>query len=230
MKLIITGATGYVGKETVSQACKHSGISTVVAVTRKPIAAPEGTPAGKFKNVVVSDYDQYTDEAKKEFAGANGCIWTVGITPPKYLEVGAAEAKRISHTSTIVGLQAIADSAPSRPFRFCYMSGGMSVRDQTATVEGEFGEFSLMRGDVENAILVFAAGHAGFEACSVKPAWIVERAKVAESLESAQEKGWEMIVLEDCASAMLHVAMNGFEKEPLSNDDLIDIAKRIQAV
>ncbi|CAK5273544.1 unnamed protein product [Mycena citricolor] len=227
MKLIITGATGYVGKETVSQACKHPGITTVVAVSRAPIAAPEGTPAGKFKSVIVSDYDQYPDEVKKEFAGAGACIWTVGITPPRSIVVGPEEAKRISRTSTLVGMQALADASPANPFRFLYMSGSAAVRDQTAKVDGEFADFFLMRGDVENAVFDLAGTLAGFEVCVVRPGMIVERVKVEESREFATKNGWPIIAVEDCVGSMLHLVINGFEQESVSNDEMVAVAERI---
>ncbi|CAK5267512.1 unnamed protein product [Mycena citricolor] len=227
MKLIITGATGYVGKEIVSQACKHPGFTKVVAVSRKLIPPPDGTPAGKFQSVVVSDYDQYTDEAKKELGGAGACIWTVGIIPTKYIEVGPEEAKRISRTSTLVGMQALAEASPSNPFRFLYMSGSGAVRDQTVKVEGEFADFFLMRGDVENAVFDLAGKLAGFEACAVRPGLITERAKVEESRELAIKNGWEIIAVEDCAASMLHLVINGFEKDLLSNDEMVAVAEQI---
>ncbi|CAK5267510.1 unnamed protein product [Mycena citricolor] len=227
MKLIITGATGFVGKEILSQASKHPRITSIVTVSRSAIAAPEGVPADKFQSLVVSDYDQYTDEAKKAFAGAGACIWTVGLTPRKYAAVSPEEAKRISHASTLAGLQAIAESAPAEPFRFCYMSGAGAVRDQTAKLEGELAEFRLMRGDVENAVLAFASEHAGFGAASVRPGLITERAKLEASREFAESKGWPTVALEDCVATMLHLVVNGFEKDPVSNDELTAIAGRI---
>ncbi|CAK5273547.1 unnamed protein product [Mycena citricolor] len=227
MKLIIVGATGFVGKEILSQASKHPKITSIVTVSRSAIAAPEGVAAGKFESVVVSDYDQYTEEAKKAFAGADGCIWTVGLTPPKYMALGPEEGKRVSYTATLAGLQAIADSSPAKPFRFCYMSGDAAVRDQSAKLEGELAGFRLMRGDVENAVLAFAAKHAGFEAASVRPGLITERAKLEASREFAKGHGWPTIVLEDCVSAMLHMVVNGFEKDPVSNDELTTLAGRI---
>jgi nucleoside-diphosphate-sugar epimerase len=79
MKLIIAGASGFVGRELILQSLAQPKIKTVIALSRKPISAPsslaEGSDASKLRNVIIKDYDQYSDEAKAEFAGADACIW-----------------------------------------------------------------------------------------------------------------------------------------------------------
>ena len=79
MKLIVTGATGFVGKEVIRQSLGRKEITSVVAVARKPVPVPGDLPDGadvsKLHSVVISDYMEYSDEVKKEFAGANACIW-----------------------------------------------------------------------------------------------------------------------------------------------------------
>ncbi len=83
MKLIITGATGYVGKEVVRQSLGRPEITSVVAVARKPVPVPDNLPAGadasKLRSVVVADYTEYPDDVRKEFAGADACIWCVSL-------------------------------------------------------------------------------------------------------------------------------------------------------
>ena len=80
MKLIITGATGFVATEVVRQALLLPSITTVVAVARKAVSTPKGissNDAAKLKSVVVPDYGTYSYETKKELAGAVACIWSV---------------------------------------------------------------------------------------------------------------------------------------------------------
>jgi uncharacterized protein YbjT (DUF2867 family) len=79
MKLIVTGATGFVGREVIRQSLSRSEITSVVAVARSPVAVPEKLPDGgdasKLKSVVIQDYELYPDDVKKEFVGAGACIW-----------------------------------------------------------------------------------------------------------------------------------------------------------
>ena len=78
MKLIVTGATGFVATEVVRQALLSPSITSVVAVARKTVSPPEGLPKNdisKLKSVVVPDYGTYSEDVKKEFEGADACIW-----------------------------------------------------------------------------------------------------------------------------------------------------------
>jgi len=75
MKLIITGASGFVGSEVVRQSLLRSDITSVVALSRQAITAPAGTDPAKLKSVVLKDYGTYPEDVKKELAGASACIW-----------------------------------------------------------------------------------------------------------------------------------------------------------
>ncbi|KAM0504556.1 hypothetical protein ACHAP6_004060 [Verticillium nonalfalfae] len=83
MKIIVTGASGFVGSEIIRQCLQNPKITTVVAVARRPVSVPDGTPASKFRSVVVPNYDDYPEDALEAFSGANACIWTVAVTPAK---------------------------------------------------------------------------------------------------------------------------------------------------
>jgi len=140
MKLIVVGATGFVGSELIRQSLRRSDVSAVIAVSRRPLPASteptEGVNIAKLKSVVVKDYDQYSDEARKEFAGASACIWyvsellkrivtllmhlprTIAVTPSKVDSLPFEEVTRICQTSTMVGLRAMFAAGVAKPFRF----------------------------------------------------------------------------------------------------------------
>ena len=79
MKLIIAGATGFVGTELVRQSLQNPKVTSVIALARRPVPAPSnlnpGADASKLHSVTVKDYDGYPNEVKKQFAGADACIW-----------------------------------------------------------------------------------------------------------------------------------------------------------
>lgn len=80
MKLIITGATGFVATEVLRQALFLPSVTSVVAVARNSVSPPKDVPAAnaaKLKSVVVPDYGTYSEDVRKEFVGADACIWYV---------------------------------------------------------------------------------------------------------------------------------------------------------
>ncbi|KAF7374666.1 putative nucleoside-diphosphate-sugar epimerase [Mycena sanguinolenta] len=231
MKLIIVGATGFVAQELIRQCLPNPDIMSIVAVARRPIPNPVGANADKVKSVLVADFDNYSEEVKKEFAGADACIWTVAVTPTKAKEMPFEEVRRVCHTSTLVGLRALHDAGLARSFRFIYMSGFAAERDQSKKPH-MMASYILMRGETENAVLAFAAEHSdeGFEVCVVKPGAITHD---AESLEKAKQLRVTMgidipnIDVEEISAAMLQQVVHGIEKEPLMNDDLAIIGRKV---
>ncbi|KAJ7808180.1 putative nucleoside-diphosphate-sugar epimerase [Mycena olivaceomarginata] len=209
MKLIIAGATGFVAEELIRQSLRHPDIKSVVALARRPVAAPPGAGAdgSKLKSVVVKDYDDYPEEVRRELAGADACIWTVAITPSK--------SKRLpfEETSTLAALETLHEAG----------------RDQSKTPSW-MPEYSLMRGETENRVLAFAATHStpsasappDFSACVAKPGLITHSyassffavgLRLAMSVPSVR--------LEEQVTTA-----HGFEKEPLQNEDLVRIGRR----
>ncbi|KAJ6507904.1 putative nucleoside-diphosphate-sugar epimerase [Mycena vitilis] len=225
MKLIVAGATGYVAQEVIRQSLRMPQVTSVVALARKPVVAPDGEGASKLKSVVIKDYDNYSDEVKKEFAGADACIWTVAITPSKSKSFPFDEVTRICQTSTLVGLKAMHDAGLDKPFRFIYMSGTAAERDQTKKPSW-MPEYSLMRGETENQVLAFAAEHK-LEACVAKPG-IITRSIASWVFASGLKlvMGVPSVSVAEVAAAMLQQAANGFEKEPLQSDDLVRIGRQ----
>lgn len=227
MKLIIAGATGFVAGEVIRQSLRMPQITSIVALSRKPIpSSNSGDQSSKLKNVLVKDYDDYPDHVRKEFANANACIWTVAITPSKTKGMDPAEVKRVCQTFTMAGFRAMYEAGPARPFRFVYMSGINAERDQTKT-PSFYPEYSLMRGETESMVLDYAAQHPGeIEACAMKVGFITAPGAYAKQFFAYGLKmiaGVPSICVTEATAAMLHQAIHGFEKEPLMNDDLVRI-------
>ncbi|KAI0965511.1 NAD(P)-binding protein [Xylaria arbuscula] len=231
MKLIITGATGFVGRELVRQCLSKREITSVVAVARTPVLVPEKLDAdadpSKLTSVLIKDYEFYPDEVKKEFSDAAACIWTVAITPSKSATYDFAEVKRVCQTSTLNGLRAMHGAGPSIPFRFVYMSGAATERDQTKTPKFK-PEYSKMRGLTEVQILELASELGGIETTMAKPGYITapwDLAKQAMGFAVSKIAGLPSIDVGDLAAAMIDQVINGFEKESLMPEDLIRLGK-----
>ena len=122
------------------------------------------------------------------------------------------------------------------PFRFLYMSGSSAERDQ-AKKPLVLPAYMLMRGETENRVLAFAAEQqpaGSVEACVAKPGMITSSASAGQAVMGTV-LGWMSVVsvpsvsVEELAAAMLQQVRDGFEKEPLLNEDLQRIGRGVLA-
>ena len=82
MKIILTGATGYVGTEILDQAVAHKYIEHIYCITRKPLDRKYFAKAakGKVTELIHENFGNYDDSLMKFLrdAGVEGCIWCMG--------------------------------------------------------------------------------------------------------------------------------------------------------
>lgn len=91
MKLIVAGGTGLVATEVIRQSLQMREITSVIALARKPVQI-DGIESSKLKSVIISDYGEYPDHVKAEFAGADACIWYGLVAYRESMLTGACEA------------------------------------------------------------------------------------------------------------------------------------------
>jgi hypothetical protein len=76
MKVILSGATGFIGREVLAQALAHPSITSLVCLSRR--ALPESvTTNPKVNVIIVSDFTSYPPETLAQLEGAEACIWYV---------------------------------------------------------------------------------------------------------------------------------------------------------
>lgn len=79
-------------------------------------------------------------------------------------------------------------------------------------------------------MLAFAAEYedTGFEACVAKPGLISSPGTPMKNIfiTAANWAGIPKVELSECAAAMIDQVMNGFEKDPLNNADLIRLGRK----
>lgn len=125
MKVILTGATGFIGSEILSQLLSNPKITSVVAVSRR--APPASDP--KLKTVLLEDFSKpWPSSVLDECAGADACIWAMGLAT-----LDAEKNKLINRDFLLVGYHALSSSVPKatgRKLRFVYMSGILAEKDQ----------------------------------------------------------------------------------------------------
>jgi hypothetical protein len=86
MKLILSGSTGLVGTEVIRQSLLNPRVTSLIALTRRPIdisaiaaslGGAEEVNVGKVKSVIVQDFMNYSKEVKDDLADVDACIWYV---------------------------------------------------------------------------------------------------------------------------------------------------------
>lgn len=79
MKVIITGATGYVGSTVLSQCIADPSISKIFVLSRRPL---DGDCDAKVEIIIHEDWFSYPPELVRRMEGAAGCLWYVLILVP----------------------------------------------------------------------------------------------------------------------------------------------------
>jgi uncharacterized protein YbjT (DUF2867 family) len=74
VKIILTGATGFVGQEVTRYLISRSDVSSIVVVSRR--ALPEElTRNGKISVIILEDFTSYPPELLVALDGAVACLW-----------------------------------------------------------------------------------------------------------------------------------------------------------
>ena len=122
MKVILTGATGFIGSEVLHQLLQHANIDSVISLSRRKPDVEDR----KLTVLIVEDFTNIPREILKACADADACIWALGSADFKNLEAST----RINLDFTIAGARALADTVGDKNFRLVYTSGVLAVREQ----------------------------------------------------------------------------------------------------
>ena len=74
MKVVIAGATGFIGGEVLRRMICDSAITAIVSIGRRELPATIAKDS-KLKHIIVEDMSNYPEDALPEIAGAEGCVW-----------------------------------------------------------------------------------------------------------------------------------------------------------
>ncbi|KAI9699565.1 MAG: hypothetical protein M1820_007063 [Bogoriella megaspora] len=242
MKLVITGATGWVGTEVVRQALRNPAVTSIVALGRNPTSIPKnsGPNASKLQSVILDDWTSpYPEAVQTAIAGADGCIWCLAVAPSESKEMPFEDVTRVCSEYTLHALSSIAATA-NVPFRFIYASGVFVERDQSKTNLPFLEDYMLMRGRVENAILAFAHENAPkVQAAVTKPGAIDSPDRPAAGFPNVPgplrslfrstppPHGTGRVHLSELAATMIDQCVNGVTKDPLWGEDCARIGKQV---
>jgi uncharacterized protein YbjT (DUF2867 family) len=77
MKILLTGSTGFIGSEVLSQCLAHPAITSIIALSRRPLpeSITKEKDTSKLKTVIVEDFTKWEDDVLRDCEGAEACIW-----------------------------------------------------------------------------------------------------------------------------------------------------------
>ncbi|KAH8596597.1 hypothetical protein B0O99DRAFT_619422 [Bisporella sp. PMI_857] len=208
MKVILTGATGFIGHEVLLQALEHKDITTLVCLTRKPL--PETVTSNpKLKAIIHEDFSTYPDEVLGQLHGAQACIWALGSPARKNTDMDYCRSVEVGFTRAAASAfaQYLAPQVPKgKSFRFLYLSGMFAERNPDTKVW--FLEDSRrIKGEVENSLIAIKKdeNNSNFDVAIVRPGGVLARGNLTPSIVAAKLL---LIHIEELAAAMIAITLD----------------------
>jgi len=131
MKVLLTGATGFVGHEALNQCIRSPIITSIIVLSRRELG-DDASKHEKVKVIIHKDFLSYPPFLLDELAGIEGCIWAIGGKVGDFPSLEVARTVGIDYT--LAAASAFAKKlAPQlgdgMRFRFVYCSGWGAERD-----------------------------------------------------------------------------------------------------
>ncbi|KAE8448542.1 hypothetical protein EG329_009423 [Mollisiaceae sp. DMI_Dod_QoI] len=206
MKVILSGATGFIGGEVLNQALIHPSITSLVCLTRKPL--PEAIASiPKVKVIIINDFTSYSPEILSQLEGAECCIWALGS--PAHKSSNLEECRKIEIGYTHAAAEAFAKSlvpslkAQGKSFRFVYLSGKFAERE-TEKHLWFLHDSRTIKGTVENGLLVIQEKEPSFEVSIARPGGVLAKDTI---LPNVLVGATMSIKVDELAAAMISEAV-----------------------
>ncbi|KAK7390683.1 hypothetical protein QQX98_013368 [Neonectria punicea] len=240
MKVIVTGATGVVGKEVVRQCLADPRITRLVILTRRAVSMDvESHP--KAEVVMHQDFSRYPDDLLRRLQGASACLWAIGGKPDQQ-DADKDMLHRVSVEFPLAAAKAMSDAIAAK----APASASASASGGGASSKFNFVFFSSRSTSAsapsKAAALLFLAdprrqrGEAEKGLCDVADAnphafavWILRPAAVASSAADAAPKRRRLVGRSSSAAidapqlakAAVKVALDGWKDRVVDNDALL---------
>ncbi len=220
-KVIITGATGMIGKGVLLECLDHEVISEVMVIGRKSMNINHP----KLKELVHKDFTNFY-EVRDQLSGYDACYFCLGISAAGLNE---EQYKKITYDFTLSLANTLVDISPD--MTFVYVSG-----EGTDSTEKGRMMWARVKGKTENDLL-----NLGFkQAYMFRPGAIIPLRGIKSRTKSYQfmydyfmwlVKGIKAISPNSVVNttqiglAMINAMLKGYNKKVLKPKDIIILAK-----
>jgi uncharacterized protein YbjT (DUF2867 family) len=208
MKIILTGATGFVGTEVLREALERPSVEQVTVLTRRATGAAHG----KVKELVVPDFTDYAQVG--DALGADACVWCLGVS-----QAAVSREEYVRITVDYATSAARAMLAVNPKLRFCFVSGRNADRtEQNGALNRR------VKGRAERELVEIGGDNVFcFRPAFIREAypgqprpWIVKAFKPFASIVDLFTDGYS-VGCADLARALLDVAENGAGEQLIEN-------------
>ncbi len=219
-KVIITGATGMVGKGVLLECLDHDEISEVLTIGRKPVEIKHA----KLKELIHTDFTDFS-QVQSQLTGCDACFFCLGVSAAGLKE---EQYKRITYDFTIALANTLFRINPKITFN--YVSGiGTDSSEKGRTM------WARIKGKTENALLQM-----GFEqAFMFRPGIIIPLRGVKSATKSYQFMYdyfmWlvkiikaispnSVVTTKQIGLAMINSIDKGYAKKVLAPEDILRLS------
>ena len=217
MKVIITGATGMVGKGVLLECLDHPEIKEAVSLSRKTL----GMSHPKLKEIIHKDFSEF-ESIKTQLKGYDACYHCMGVSSAGMKE---EDFKKLTYEISLNLARAFHDQNPNAVFT--YVSGvGTDTTEKGSTM------WARVKGKTENDLL-----KVGFKgAYMYRPGMIIPLRGIRSSTKLYQffydYLMWMVHLVKwispssvvnttQMGFSMIHVTMHGYEKAHLEPIDIL---------
>jgi nucleoside-diphosphate-sugar epimerase len=217
MKIILTGATGFVGSEVLRELIACESVTAITCLSRSEVRLQ----SPKVTTVLHEDFANYNGALLERLSDHRACIWAMG---GKASDLGD-ELARITHTFTLEFAEGMAAYTQdhAHPFAFCYLSGMGADPTESAWLPWEK-QTRRLKGRTELDLQVLSAKYPAFGAYSFRPGGVLPP-DANRWVEFALAP--IVVNVEALARAMVSVAVDPSIAPPtIYNADIKQIAQR----
>lgn len=222
MKVIITGATGMVGKGVLLECLDHPSITEVLSISRRTM----GMNHPKLKELLHADFSEF-ESVKALISGYDACYHCMGVSAAGMSE---DDYRKMTYDFSLALAKTLFDLNPN--MTFTYVSGQGTDETQKSR-----SMWARVKGKTENDILAI-----GFrQAFMFRPGGIIPMRGVEPSSKLyrvlIKYLKWLLHLMKrltpnsivsttEIGLAMIHATQNGFDKKILAPKDILTLAKQ----
>ena len=223
IKVIITGATGMVGKGVLLECLDHPQISEVLAIGRNPV----GISHPNLKELIHKDFSHFED-SKEHLAGYDACFYCLGISAASLKE---ENYRHITYDYALTLAKTLLQLNPTMTFN--YVSG----MGTDSTEKGRM-MWARVKGKTENDLLNLRF----HQAFMFRPGTIIPLRGVKSRTKSYQfiydYMMWLIKIIKaispnsvvntkQIGQAMIHSVLYGYDKNILTPKDIIILSEKV---